>query len=925
MTENPTVPSPPGLPQQLLSSNPTSAPTPDESGDSSGEIRCVCDYTEDDGYTVCCDKCGTWQHVACVQLPGDNLPSEYLCSFCSPRQIDTRRARELQKQRRRDEKNIRRKRSSTTSHKKKEPLPNAPNGVATGKTAQGSEKTGAAKLPSPREPQPPTSRKRNSRASHSNHSVVGGANSSHATTSGSGAGSPVYLPDRNGDAESDNESEKYKVEYIDIGSDQNKYTSEDVKATLSKAITKSEICKQYSQQAFAAISYPKTSVKALPDSSKLYSEHSRWCLMLEASCQKGRPVSIFKGEIGLQETYKESPINQYSLWHHPKPYVIFHPELPIYLDARRMGSEARFARRSCKPNLVVTPMAVADADTNFGLFATESIKPGTELTLGWDWNGSKQSQRLAEEKFEFSKLATDEMKQAALWVDNLLEKIGDCACGLGADCLMSRIKKCGGIESVSPKRPVTNGNGRKRTKRNTSAESNPSKEASPDTQTNDHDDDDKSLTKVKPRSRDLTPSETAVESGTMTGREARKFKDVLSRIEKQSQEQQVQPNKRRKRNSISSAAPGTARSASPGSEKGRGTDEPARKKKSPKGESPATSPGSAREVSVVDASTGRSPGSSSGSRHASRNKGSSNASTTSSKVRRKVKTKSAAKSNYVDSSIQTEPDDELPWWKQPVQNIPPRPPRLPLRKRLMQSLIRDREEAASAATSAQDKKRKHDIFAEDTTVSLHCSKAPKTGDDESAHGVSVTEINIEAPGIVSPDTMPPTKEEPLVKGLSSPRLLEAGPALGDLFADSERPRRSKPPSLVSTEKSQVVSTRPSVPNLQLSTPAALTNCPITPGQVTPAFSPSVATALNNNSASSPVKTKKLSLEAYRKRSHKSVDPDKKEEEPAGLKTIVESTPALPFLNVLRPEDPLPTPPPSTVDSKIIANTSWGVR
>jgi hypothetical protein len=58
--------------------------------------------------------------------------------------------------------------------------------------------------------------------------------------------------------------------------------------------------------------------------------------------------------------------------------------------------------------------------------------------------------------------------------------------------------------------------------------------------------------------RDLTPSlaqETAVESGTMTGREARKFKDILSRIKKQTQEQQIQLNKRRKRSSMADGDP----------------------------------------------------------------------------------------------------------------------------------------------------------------------------------------------------------------------------------------------------------------------------------------------------------------------------------------------------------------------------------
>jgi hypothetical protein len=916
MTENLTAPSPSDLPHPPSNTTFTPTPTPDEISDpGSGEIRCICECNEDDGHTVFCDKCGTWQHVICMQLPKDTILSEYdhTCTNCSPRPVESSRSRELQRKRRRDEKNNRRKRSTTTSHKKKEVAPSGPNGAA----------TGVAKLPSPREPQVPTSRKRSQRTSHS-----GG----HVHAVGSGTGSPLHFPDRNADAESDTDLDKYKYDFIDISSGQNKYPNEEVRSYLTKAISKNdELFKHYSQKDF-----PKTSVKMVPEYSKTYSEHPRWCFVLEASCPRGKPMAVFKGEIGFQDQYRNEPINQYALWHHPKPYVLFHPDLPIYIDARRYGSESRFVRRSCRPNLTVKTIVVDNTEVNFGLFAAESIKAGTELTLGWDWNGSKMSQHLAEERFDFSKLTADEMKQAALWVENLLEKMGECACAGGAECLLAKVKKCGGIESVPTKRPVINGHGKKqRTKRNPSSESNPSKEPTPDfNPAHGHDDETKFVVKAKSRSRDLTPShphEIAVESGSMTLREARKFKDVLSRIEKQ--EGQAPPNKRRKRNSTASdLATSATRSASPDAGDTWVTDE-SRKLKSHKNDSPVMSPASnGREVSVVDASVGRSPGSSTGSHvfsgrsHAR----SPAASATSSKGRRKVKTM-ISRPSYVDSSMQTEPGDELPWWKQSVQLTPPRPPRIPLRKRLMQSLLRDQEEVTSADTPVQDQKRKHECFAADTTVPLQTSKVQKTAEKEGT---------LETPGkSAGPPGAPPI----IVKGAASPRP-DAGPALENIFADADRHRSKTPQPSNGTDKNQSNGIRPAGLHLSLPSPNVLSD-PLSSGHPTPSsvyaqsplsgvtaplFSPSVVASVNAGvtaASPSPTKTKKLSLQDYRKRSHKSADAtEKKEEDVSTPKGVVDANQAkqLAFLNVLAPADSMP-PQATSVDSKIIPASTWGVR
>ncbi|KAI9305757.1 hypothetical protein BJ944DRAFT_264653 [Cunninghamella echinulata] len=47
-----------------------------------GLIRCICESTEDDGFTIQCDKCLTWQHAFCMNIKQDNIPDRYLCNDC---------------------------------------------------------------------------------------------------------------------------------------------------------------------------------------------------------------------------------------------------------------------------------------------------------------------------------------------------------------------------------------------------------------------------------------------------------------------------------------------------------------------------------------------------------------------------------------------------------------------------------------------------------------------------------------------------------------------------------------------------------------------------------------------------------------------------------------------------------------------------
>jgi len=55
-------------------------------------IKCVCEHTNDDGSTVLCDSCNTWQHTTCYrpQYDGREMAEnlEHQCVDCKPRKLD---------------------------------------------------------------------------------------------------------------------------------------------------------------------------------------------------------------------------------------------------------------------------------------------------------------------------------------------------------------------------------------------------------------------------------------------------------------------------------------------------------------------------------------------------------------------------------------------------------------------------------------------------------------------------------------------------------------------------------------------------------------------------------------------------------------------------------------------------------------------
>ena len=80
-------------------------------------IKCICDYSDDDGNTIYCETCDTWQHIECFYSGNveEALRDDFShsCANCKPRILDRRSATERQRIQRED------KRQAETRRKKK--------------------------------------------------------------------------------------------------------------------------------------------------------------------------------------------------------------------------------------------------------------------------------------------------------------------------------------------------------------------------------------------------------------------------------------------------------------------------------------------------------------------------------------------------------------------------------------------------------------------------------------------------------------------------------------------------------------------------------------------------------------------------------------------------------------------------------------
>lgn len=448
-----------------------SPPPPDGTieEEESSTIKCICGYSDDDGDTVLCEKCDTWQHIVCYYESAQHVPEVHECVDCVPRPIDAKIASEKQRLRREvhsiGERKGRPKAPAKNPKKRsKDPLSSVqPNGwpvQTNGDLTYASDR----KSGSPRDQPPPTKRPKTSHRPSGSVSLVSQAPALAPTSRKRGGSvmlnghSPVKSP-----THPDGPIEDYSSEFMHLyrqpdppSAESNSYTRIDVANDIAMWLQDPDALAEASggkkpQDIFSRIDITIQELETstapeivkqtdVADGILAHGLHPQWhFITAETPVPDGGYVGELKGLIGRKADYFSEPSNRWDLLRHPEPFVFFPPHLPIYIDTRREGNILRYSRRSCNPNMSMKILIDSSNDYHFCFLATREISPGEELTVGWDIDSEVQKQ-LAR---VVTNGAKDGFRRIQPWVSCVLANFGGCACDTssGNECLLERARR----------------------------------------------------------------------------------------------------------------------------------------------------------------------------------------------------------------------------------------------------------------------------------------------------------------------------------------------------------------------------------------------------------------------------------------------------------------------------------------------------
>ncbi|OMJ25691.1 SET domain-containing protein 3 [Smittium culicis] len=308
-----------------------------------GIIRCICGFIEDDGFTIQCENCLVWQHAICVNITQNNVPDEYLCEQCYPRKLNVKRAIEYQRQRLDKEYRI------VKENRKKKRNSDGRAKSIDKKSSRFSDNSGTNSSPS-----------RNDRDYSSSH------NSSKFSTSSDSL-----------------------AHFLDHELNSCIVDSEEVLIYIQNSISSNPPDPQNPHNIFTSLHSssinPFTNLHVKPIGNPRYKQFG---LFTSQKISSKQFISEYKGKLIFKSDYIAEPKSHYNTLRLPKPFVAFHPNLNLCVDARNDGNIVRFVRRSCRPNLSFSSLEVVDYPDPkiiLGVYAKHDIEEGEELTLNWSW------------------------------------------------------------------------------------------------------------------------------------------------------------------------------------------------------------------------------------------------------------------------------------------------------------------------------------------------------------------------------------------------------------------------------------------------------------------------------------------------------------------------------------------------------------
>lgn len=559
----------------------------------SSTIKCICGYADDDGNTVLCEKCDTWQHIVCYYESAQHVPDVHECADCLPRPVDKKSAMEKQRQRRELNSVGERKgrpRTSTKSHKKrhKDPLGSVQlNGWAVQSSNEANYSTDR-KSGSPRDQPPPAKRPKTSHRPSGSVSTISQAPALAPTSRKRGNSvmlnghSPVKSP-----ISPDGPVEEFSLEFMNLYrqaeppiTDSNSYidlrvandmalwfNDRDALAEATGGMNPGEVFQRIdnSIEQMASEVAPEIIKQTEEDAGiKAHGLHPQWhYVTTDRPVPEGGFIGELKGKIGKKQDYYSDPANRWELLRHPEPFVFFPPHLPIYIDTRQEGTRLRYARRSCNPNMAMKILTQTEGSTHhFCFLATRDIEPGEMLTVGWDIDYSIRQQ--LEKAVTNGDIKKEGFKKIQPWVACVLANFGGCACDTttGHECLLERARRPV-TTHAEPAQPSKTTKGRKTKKSQISPMSTghaTNSRAGSEALHRDGNDDENMDSRStsgshKSTSRDITPAthfSMDDTNGKMSERERRKLQQQERLFEQMDYDEQHK-GKRTKRNSAGSA------------------------------------------------------------------------------------------------------------------------------------------------------------------------------------------------------------------------------------------------------------------------------------------------------------------------------------------------------------------------------------
>ncbi|PKX98926.1 putative PHD finger and SET domain protein [Aspergillus novofumigatus IBT 16806] len=616
-------------------------------------IKCICAFEDDDGNTVFCEGCETWQHIECY-YHGRHVPEVHNCVDCEPRYLDAKRATERQRRLREvgDSGDRKAKRAGAKGQKKRI-------------KDHGDKVNGFhQRADSISRDQPPAKKaKATHRASGSISSVPGAAPfppdarrrvaTSMSPTKSLGPSIPLYsneflhLYDHDQDYAPMNSN---LFVNLPLAADLASWVTEPTAlARVSNGRSSRDIF-TWSDTALDRSLWPSLSTETITDPSiDIEGQHPTWkVLRTRESVSKDHIVGEITGKIGLLRDYCLDPSNRWQELRHPEPFVFFHPQLPIYIDSRHEGSILRYVRRSCRPNVTIKTYITNEVEYHFCFVAKEDISADSEITAMWYLDP-----QLFESTHGLVKQEPSDSAQevAAICISNVLANFGGCACEPSSNCLLASVDRRRHPKALESKQV----NGKRKKAKTKSAASPPAtnSRAGSETTKNMEDDDQpdsrstSGSSRGQPRSRDLTPTLQHDGESELSAREKRKIAAAEKKFQQLEHDQQA--HKKKKRNS------GQA-TLVPQTQAGQSAHQAVSAQGHSRSSSSAQPSGSMpRKPSGIGASHGRSP------------------------LRRP---------HYVDSAIQTEPEADTS-----VLSAAPslrRPSYVPLTQRLLKRCHADR-------------------------------------------------------------------------------------------------------------------------------------------------------------------------------------------------------------------------------------------